>query len=360
MYSEVDNERKSSVGLKFNYGMAESVSTQEMIISHATSSWKEVFTFNLGRFYGIRPARVKDVLFTYIQRHEQPFFYREWPDGTAVAYNEMYVLHCRLPNRSSQIPDTIRVIGGNPSADTFFEVHLYGAYEATTESTAWNVTNKLRENIRNAHDQVTWMYNDGHHLDEAVFPIKNYRPILPEAYPFIPNLDQWIRRFIESDSNVLILNGPMGTGKSALIGHMIKQGQFSTMTAFDDKVMKNDSLYTMFISYNYNLLVLEDADLLLLGRVDKENDTMSKLLNVSEGIINTKGKKIIFTANLGNTKDIDAALLRPGRCFDIVEFRELTLNEANAAREKLGKRPFAYALSSPNRTYSLAEIYQKE
>lgn len=357
MYSEEDNKvEKSSVGLKFNYGMAESVSVQDMFINHATSSWKETFTFHLGRFYGIRSARIKDILYTYTERHHgEKFGYREWPDGSAIAYNNMFVLHCRPPGRTSHVPDINRLNGGLTNPDNCFEVNLYGAFESITETTAWNITNKLRDHVRNPHEQVTWMYNDGHHLDEAVFPIKKYRPLLPEAYPFIPNLNDWVQKFIESDSNVLILNGPMGTGKSALIGHIINQGQFSTMTAFDDKVMKNDSLYTIFISNYYNLLVLEDADLLLLGRVDKENDTMSKLLNVSEGIINTKGKKIIFTANLGNTKDIDAALLRPGRCFDIVDFRELTLAEANVAREKLGKKPF-----KSGRDYSLAQIYQTE
>lgn len=347
----------------FNYGFADNLSVREMLIEKTISGWDNVFYEEVGRASGILPAAVMKVFIDHCFTPSMTGLtgltrtgslksrYREFSGGSAVVFIETegghsFILEMRQPRGG--------VVSGGTSS--YLELGLYGSNGLTRHKSDALAT-ALMDHIRARHEEVTWLYSDGSHIDEAVFPLKKYKPIMPEVYPFIkPDVNTWVDKFIESDSNVLILNGPMGTGKSSLIAHIINRGKFSTMTAFDDKVMKNDSLYTNFISWSQNLMVLEDADLLLLGRVDKDNDTMSKLLNVSEGIIDTHGKKIIFTANLGNIKDIDAALLRPGRCFDIVEFRELTMDEANGARAKLGKRLF----NNEKRTYSLAQVYQTE
>lgn len=336
----------------FNYGFADNMSAREMIIEQTVSKWNDVFYEDVGRVSGLLASDIRDVFLARCFTTVVESKYREFSGGSAVivvkapASSQEYILEIRQPRGG--------VVAG--SSSTYFEVSLFGNI-GLTRMKADSLATVLEGHIRGKHEEITWVYNDGGHIDEVVFPLKKYKPIMPEVYPFIkPDVNTWVDKFIESDSNVMILNGPMGTGKSSLIAHIINRGKFSAMTAFDDKVMKNDSLYTNFISWSQNLMVLEDADLLLLGRVDKDNDTMSKLLNVSEGIIDTHGKKIIFTANLGNIRDIDAALLRPGRCFDIVEFRELTMDEANVARTKLGKRLF----TNEKKTYSLAQVYQTE
>lgn len=335
----------------FSFGLMESASVREMQIERAIADWPEAYYEEIGRITGLGAARLKDVFLKVLAEDGTgyAFKFRQFERGHAVLQakkgNHALILDARQPSRNAV------------QANSYLEVGLYGTNEEAVRLIATRLRADLGNFIRGGHEEVTWIFNDGGHIDDVIFPLKKYRDIMPEVYPFVSgDLDAWVDKFIASDSNILILNGPMGTGKSSLIAHIINRGKMSAMTAFDDKVMKNDSLYTNFISWSQNLLVLEDADLLLLGRVDKDNDTMSKLLNVSEGIIDTRGKKIIFTANLGNVKDIDSALLRPGRCFDIVEFRELTMAEANAARTKLGKRLF----NNDKRTYSLAQVYQTE
>lgn len=223
---------------------------------------------------------------------------------------------------------------------------------------------------------ITWAYmSDGRRITMQA-KIKPFKPIFQELYPFIPNLDSFIDEFIQSDSPILILNGPKGTGKSSLIKHIIVNHDRKTIISYDKDLLKSDSFYSDFISgkpydsdyddliieaegnntvfgKNDDLLVLEDADLLLFKRIDLENDMMSKLLNVSDGIVDIQKKKIIFTANLDNTDKIDTAILRPGRCFSLINFRELTMDEANIVRGKLGKPEF----TNKNKIYSLATIF---
>jgi hypothetical protein len=80
---------------------------------------------------------------------------------------------------------------------------------------------------------------------------------------------------------------------------------------------------------------------------------MTKLLNVSDGLVPLLRKKIIFSTNLENLSKIDAAIMRPGRCFDTVVFRQLSHEEAIRACDRAGLEHV------PNRhkEYTLSEIF---
>ena len=56
-------------------------------------------------------------------------------------------------------------------------------------------------------------------------------------------------------------------------------------------------------------------------------------------------------------KDIDEALLRPGRCFGILETRNLVKKEAQNLADKLG---IELVHKKEGSSYSLAEIYKQK
>jgi ATP-dependent 26S proteasome regulatory subunit len=88
-----------------------------------------------------------------------------------------------------------------------------------------------------------------------------------------------------------------------------------------------------------------------LAKREDGNTMMHRFLNVSDGLISAQDKKMVFSTNLPSVKDIDSALLRPGRCFDVVEFRPLTRKEALLITEELG-------LSLPDGAeFTLAELF---
>ena len=337
----------SSQNSKFSSVYGVDISREDLELSQIISEFNPLYQFRVGKTHKIDTVTICDhfdeVLKDFFPGIENtPISYRELGESSGAIYtfkDRVLFMDC--------------VQRGDGSG--YIETTMFSRFRVD-EKIAKALASKLSDFISAPWDEIEWISNNGGSLTEATFPIKKYDPIMPEVYPFIPNVEKWVEKYLASKSNVLILNGPMGTGKSSLIAHIIRVGKLKSMTAFDSKVMKDDYLYTKFITEEYGLIVLEDADLLLLKRVEGENDTMSKLLNVSEGLIDTSNKKIIFTANLGNTKDIDPALKRPGRCFDIVEFRELEMHEANSARTKLGRGLF----SNEKRSYSLAQVYQTE
>jgi len=197
-------------------------------------------------------------------------------------------------------------------------------------------------------------------LQYRSMPIKETpKEIIPEAYPWLEDPKAYIESFIKSQSPILIMSGPPGTGKSTFIRHIINAiPKFEVFSVYDEDIMKRDDLYTNFISNSKEaLLVIEDADRLLERRIEDQNTTMSKILNVSDGIIDLTMKKIIFTTNIENTNDVDQALIRPGRCFDILEFRNLDHHEAEALSTKIGKNLPA---ERPKNGYPLAEIFNSK
>lgn len=62
---------------------------------------------------------------------------------------------------------------------------------------------------------------------------------------------------------------------------------------------------------------------------------MSALLNESEGVCENE-IKIVITTNLTNIDKVDSALIRQGRTFDIVDFRNLTRDEAKVVADEEG------------------------
>jgi hypothetical protein len=186
---------------------------------------------------------------------------------------------------------------------------------------------------------MKWYFlNDGR-VDNRTLDIKQQHPVKDEMYPWIEGgVQAYFKRYLESDANILILLGEPGTGKTTFIRELIVSNGLDAMITYEESLMNSDRLYIDLIcNDDQDILILEDADTLLLSRESDGNKVMSKLLNISDGLMKNK-KKIVFTANLkyGSMAKTDHALVRPGRCFGVMDFRALTYQEAVAAADAMG------------------------
>lgn len=181
--------------------------------------------------------------------------------------------------------------------------------------------------LRRAENLVEWVYSA--RGDSIRVPL-NYRPAIKAAYPWLPKeIGAYIDDYLDSSASVIILIGPPGTGKTTFIKNLIHRSGGDAKVTYDEKVMGDDGLFANFIESDTRFMIMEDADAFLKAREDG-NTMMHRFLNVSDGLISAEGKKLVFSTNLPSVRDIDAALMRPGRCFDVVEFRSLKRNEAEA------------------------------
>jgi hypothetical protein len=163
---------------------------------------------------------------------------------------------------------------------------------------------------------------------------------LQEFYPWLNvPLRDYFQAFMESDETVLVLFGPPGVGKSTFLRSLIMSGNYDTYLAYNKPVVETPALIGRFFRSSVaKILAYEDIDNYLKSRQDG-NTLMAPILNASEGVVKHTGKKIVFSTNLPSIDSIDPALLRKGRCFDILPFRELTRDEAAAACEAAGLPP---------------------
>lgn len=208
-----------------------------------------------------------------------------------------------------------------------FEVIIYSDY-----ANAQRIYEQLKTKYKSDGPNVCWYFRDSDgDLQYSNFDLANDKTVHPEFYPFIKNIDTFGERYLKSDSNVLILLGPPGTGKTSFIRDMLLKLNQGAITTYDEDIMNMDKFYIRYLNAQFNFIVLEDADLLLQTRDKDDNRVMSKILNTSDGLVSTKDKKFIFTANITQESKIDEALIRPGRCFDVIHFRKLTHKEAVAA-----------------------------
>jgi hypothetical protein len=217
----------------------------------------------------------------------------------------------------------------------------------------------LKDDIGNQKlPTAKWHYlSDGqHHYAEITVDSKVV--LRDEYYPFLTQgVEKFIDDYLASNESILILLGPPGTGKSTLLRHMIVSRQLTATLTYEEKLLQQDRLFIQHLSKDgeSDVLILEDADVLLESREKCGNHAMNKLLNVSDGIIKVVDKKIVFTTNLPSTTNIDNALLRPGRCYAAIEFRELTFDEACTAA-KVANVP----VPQVDRNYTLAELFQNQ
>lgn len=201
--------------------------------------------------------------------------------------------------------------------------------------------------------RINWHYRT-HGRAVKTFYITQPTMSKDEYYPFIkPDLKTFYEDYIASTASILILLGPPGTGKTSFIRNMIYQYGMNTDLSYDDSILGSDDFFISFLTNkDSDLLVIEDADLLLTSREHDGNQVMSKLLNVSDGLIKIFSKKVIFTANITDINKIDDALLRPGRCFDVIDFRKLTRDEAKVAANAAGVPSYEYASET-----ALSEVF---
>jgi ATP-dependent 26S proteasome regulatory subunit len=103
---------------------------------------------------------------------------------------------------------------------------------------------------------------------------------------------------------------------------------------------------------------------MLKARSDGNQD-LHRFLAIADGVVRAQGRKIIFTTNLPNIRDLDDALLRPGRCFKVVHTRLLGGEEiwrlvARLCAGDLGRQRAARAalVEAATRAVSVAQIYR--
>lgn len=177
-----------------------------------------------------------------------------------------------------------------------------------------------------------------------------------------PGFADWAGRFANglAQNGLPILRGKPGTGKTSFLRHLIytlaatHRFYYLPVDAFhllQERMADFLSMERKRYSSAVFVLVLEDAEQVLLNRRDHRDGLASSLLNFTDGFIGDMVEAHLVCTINSEVKDLDAAVLRPGRQRFFREFDLLEWHHAMALAQRLG------ITLSEQRSYSLAELY---
>jgi len=178
--------------------------------------------------------------------------------------------------------------------------------------------------------------NDELTTDHVYFDSDDH-DINPDLYPniLIPELFDY---YAESNESVMVIGGVPGTGKTTLLKYFMCRTQEAVLAeqmkdrgedddswledaevvyVKDPKVVQCNNFWMWLTNEEPDLIILDDLDFALSTRTKKKKNTfMNQLLSFSDGIFSVDSK-ILITTNIELTS-VDSALLRSGRCCDVL------------------------------------------
>lgn len=160
----------------------------------------------------------------------------------------------------------------------------------------------------------------------------------------------------ENDKGIVLLHGLPGTGKTTYLRHLI--GSLKKRVLFVSPNVAGNLMSPEFVDLlidNPNVvLVIEDAENIIMDRNYSSDSSVSNLLNISDGLMSDcLNVQIICTFN-STLNRVDQALLRKGRLIAKYEFGKLAVNKARKLSDHLGLNQ---EISQP---LTLAEITNPE
>ncbi|TZF81766.1 AAA family ATPase [Pedobacter sp. BS3] len=222
-----------------------------------------------------------------------------------------------------------------------------------------NDLRKFKKRKPKCNPEIALLINGPEGIETRYLPITKPKLSIEDNYndDFIDIHKTILKRLSKkNDKGLVLLHGKPGTGKTSYIRYLITALKKTVIFLPPNmaSALASPNLISILIYHTNAVLVIEDAENIVVDREQNGASPVSALLNISDGLLaDCLNIQVICSFNTDISK-IDNALLRKGRLIAKYEFKELEIKKARQLSAKLG---FSSDIYQP---MTLTSIYNQD
>jgi hypothetical protein len=266
--------------------------------------------------------------------------------------------------RKYEFDETILVLEGNcliEMDDHYCEI-LHDGSNPELIATITELANRFKAKQRRQPLEINLIVQDGNRMQLKAMEIKRTKLEIGLFYEDdFRETDELIRQRLnrKNDKGIVLLHGLPGTGKTTylryLIGKIKKRVLFLSPTVAGN--LMNPDFIELLINNPNTVVVIEDAENIIMDRKYNSGSAVSNLLNISDGLLaDFLNVQLICTFNNSLTL-VDSALMRKGRLIAKYEFGKLSVAKAQRLNDHLGLNT---VVKQPMTIAEIANPHEKE
>ncbi len=242
-----------------------------------------------------------------------------------------------------QFDKTIVILKNNCLIE-FEECYCYFLHDNKNDDfveQATDLINEFKEKIRREPLEINLIVQNRSKLSLKAMEIKRTKLDIDLFYEDdFKETDELIRKRLNknNDKGIVLLHGLPGTGKTTylryLIGKIKKRVLFLSPSVAGN--LMNPEFIELLIDNPDSVVIIEDAENIIMDRRFHSNSAVSNLLNISDGLLaDFLNVQLVCTFN-SDLNMVDSALMRKGRLIAKYEFGKLNTQKAKNLSKHLG------------------------
>jgi hypothetical protein len=244
--------------------------------------------------------------------------------------------------------------------DWYCEI-LHDGYDEAFVQSLVAMISKFKERNRRMPLEINLIVQERNNLRLKALEIKRTKLDIDLFYEDdFAAVDTTIRQRLkkQQDKGIVLLHGLPGTGKTTylryLIGQIKKRVLFVSPSVATN--LMNPDFIQLLIDNPNSVLIIEDAENIIMDRRNSHDSSVSNLLNISDGLLSDfLNVQLICTFNSSLTL-IDEALMRKGRLIARYEFGKLGCEKAQKLSNYFG---FDTIVDKPMSIAEIANQHEK-